>query len=602
MSLIDRVVNAIGPKAEEQKIPGQAVVALTDTGRAGPTNVKLFRHWAQTSELVRGAIDIRRGQVAVAEWDILPNDPEQTYSKALQARIKRVFDTPNPTRNSFRNFAEPVLEDILVLDAGSIEKVRSLRGEIAQIWYVDGGEVRVAKYWEGDPDIPRYFWYPDGQVRAAWRNEDFTYIMSRPATHRVVGLSTMEILKMTIDRELGADAYNSRQVNSAAPDGMLDLGEGVPPDKVDKFRSYWLTEIAGKGAMAIIGGSKGAKFLPFRISNREMQFSEWQNYLLRKTALVFQLSPMDLNAVSDVNRATGNVLQENTEDRGLRPLLGLFADYLTREIVWDEGWGGPDNNLKFAFTKLNLKESLDIAKIYQIQSGGMPTRAVNELRKKDGLEPWAAEFDKPMLLTSQGVVILDQVPSAGDAAAAQKPTPPPDGGGTKAIEMLAGEIPEMIARTVGAAGDRFSAQTFEQLAGIQPVIDVLRADRTASDRRFEAATVASDSRMMTAFGKLAEVVRAIGARPIEVQVDAPVTVEKTEVHVDEGAIQLSAPVTVERTEVHIDKDAVRVDAPVSVTIPKTDPVVRETTFQTDADGRIIGKTEVEKPVKDGQHD
>lgn len=422
--MLERALAAIGPKAEERKDPSAAAVMHGETGREGKPNAKLFRHWAAHSELVRGAIDIRRGQVAVAEWDILPADPEKPYSKPLQDQIKRLFDTPNPTRNSFRTFTEPVVEDILVLDAGSIEKVRNLRGQVAQIWATDGGEIRVAKYWDGDPDEPRYFWYPDGRVRASWKNDDFVYIMSRPATHRVVGLATLEVLKLTVDRELGADAYNSRQVTSAAPDGMLDLGEGVRPDKVDKFKTYWQSEILGKSAMAIIGGSKGANFLQFRKSNRDMQFAEWQNYLLRKVALVFGLAAQDLNAVTDVNRASAGVFQENTEDRGLRPLLGLTSDYYTREIVWDEGFGGRDNNLKFAFTKLNLREDLNTAKVYEIQSGGLPTRAVNELRKKDGLEPWGPEFDLPMLAIGNTVLSLMDVPTAGEAhEAAKKPVP-----------------------------------------------------------------------------------------------------------------------------------------------------------------------------------
>lgn len=421
----DAIARAAGRReAREKRVPAQASLALTDAGRQGKANVKLFRHWSEHSELVRGAIDIRRGQVATATWDIIPADPDKPYSISLKERIKDLFDAPNPTRESFRSFTEPVLEDVLVLDAGSIEKVRNLRGEIAELWYVDGGEIKVAKYWDGEPEVPRYFWYPDGRARTAWLNKDFTYIMSRPGTHRVVGLSTMEVLKLTIDAELGGSAYNARQVQSAAPDGMLDLGEGVRPDQVEKFKAYWLSEIAGKGAMAILGGSRGAKFLPFRQSNRDMQFVEWQNYLLRKTALVFGLSPVDLNAVTDVNRASAGVLQENTDDRGLRPLLGLMADYYTREIVWDEGFGGKENNLKFAFTKLNQRETLDDAKVQSTQTGQMPTRAVNELRKKDGLEPWGPEFDVPMVIVGNQVVSLKDVPTAGELLEAQKKPEP----------------------------------------------------------------------------------------------------------------------------------------------------------------------------------
>ena len=429
------------PKAQEQAVPAQASMALTETGRVGKANVRLFRNWAEHSELVRGAIDIRRGQVAVAEWDIAPADPELEYSVALKAQIKRLFDTPNPRLNSFRSFLEPVVEDVLVLDAGSIEKVRNYRGQIAELSYVDGGEVKVAKYWDGDDDEPRYWWYPEGAGRAYayWKNSEFVYVMSRPATYRVVGLSSMEVLKLTVDAELNGSAYNARQVTSAAPDGMIDLGEGVRPDQVEKFKAYWLSEIAGKGAMAILGGSRNAKFMPFRgagASNRDMQFMEWQNYLLRKTALVFGLSELDLNAATNINRATGDVLQENTEDRGVRPLFDLMADYFTREIVWDEGFGGPENNLKFTFTNLNLAESQTKAKVQNVQTAGMPTRAVNELRKKDGLEPWDKIFDLPMVVTPTGVVILSDVPTAREVLDSKaKPVAPgaqpPDASGNK---------------------------------------------------------------------------------------------------------------------------------------------------------------------------
>lgn len=430
MGVVLEAVKALSRRGEEKTVPAQASLARTDSGRQGKPNVRLFRNWADHSELVRGAIDIRRGQFAVAEWDIVPHDPNQPHSESLRLQIKSLFERPNPTLVDFGEFVEKVIEDVLVLDAGAVELVRNLRGQIAELHPMDGGEIRVAKYWDGEPDEARYFWYPDGQQRAAWKDSEFIYMMSRPRTHQVVGLSTMEILKLTIDAELNGSAYNARQVTSAAPDGMIDLGEGVRPDQVEKFKSYWLSEIAGKGAMAILGGSRGAKFLPFRgagNSNRDMQFLEWQNYLLRKVALVFQLSALDLNASQDVNRATGNVLQENTEDRGLRPLLGLGQRYFTREIVWDEGFGGPDNNLAFRFTNLNLQESLDKAKLQSTQTGGVPTRAVNELRKKDGLTPFGPEFDVPMVVVGNQVVRLEDVPSAGDLLDAQnKPAPTGD--------------------------------------------------------------------------------------------------------------------------------------------------------------------------------
>ena len=64
--------------------------------------------------------------------------------------------------------------------------------------------------------------------------------IARPVS---VWLSTWS-MSLTIDAELSGANYNARQVQNAAPDGMLDLGEGARPEQVDQFKSYWQAEVA----------------------------------------------------------------------------------------------------------------------------------------------------------------------------------------------------------------------------------------------------------------------------------------------------------------------------------------------------------------------
>jgi phage portal protein BeeE len=417
---MDSIATWASRKTDPKNLPSASVTS-NERGRVSKSNVQLFRHWAEHSEWIRAAIGVRKSQVSAAEWDIVAFDPEKRMSEPLKEQVKGLFDRPNPATDSFRSFVEPVIEDILVLDAGVIEKVRNLRGLPAELWPVDGGKIRVSSSWSGERGEPRYFWYPDGFLRASFSNDDMTYIMENPATYRPTGLSKLETLKLTIESELVGHSYNHRQVTNAAPDGMLDLGEGARPEQVDSFKTYWLSEVAGRGAMAFIGGTKNAKFIPFRNSNRDMQFLEWQIYLVRKISAVFGLSPQDLGLTFDVNRSSSEVQQENTDDRGIRPLLSLIQDYFTREIVWDPAFGGPDNNLAFRFTKLNLRETLSQAKVMEIQLAKMPWRAVNEVRKEQGLEPWGPEFDEPMVVTPTGAVRLSEVPTAQEVSEKSKP-------------------------------------------------------------------------------------------------------------------------------------------------------------------------------------
>ena len=155
MGLIDTLVRRL--QTSPRNVPSVAA-AQTPGGRAAKTNVKMYRNWSEHSDWVRGAIKYLKTQVSSAEWDIVPVDFDKDYSKRLTQKIKGLLETPNPMNMSFRTFIEPVVEDILTLDAGVVEKVRSVVGDLRELWPTDGGLMRVSTIWDGDPDEPRYFW------------------------------------------------------------------------------------------------------------------------------------------------------------------------------------------------------------------------------------------------------------------------------------------------------------------------------------------------------------------------------------------------------------------------------------------------------------
>lgn len=451
MSLMRDLVRTARPLLQKRqtsprRLPaaGLAVVFQnTDRFHQGKQNVQLFRHWAEHSEWVRAAINIRKKQVSQADWAIVPIDYTKPFNERLAEELTERLRSPNPVSNSWRSFIEPVIEDFLVLDAGCIEKEFDLGNRPALLWAVDGAQIQVSTIWDGDPKEHRYLWKPDHQVRARLYDRELIYIMDNPATYRVVGLSPLETLKKTIDSELGSSSYNDRQMRAPTPDGMLDLGENARPEQVDGFKNFWRAEVAGQGALAIIGGTKNARFVNFRQTNRDAQFMEWQEYLIRKIAAVFMLSPMDLMLERDVNRSTGEQQRENTDDRGLKPLLGTFAGYITREFVWDESFGGPANNMQFTFTALNLRESLNRAQINRYATGNLSWKTINEARQGDGLPPLgdprdeANPYNQLLVNTSGGLATVADVPTAREYLdSKQKSDAPPPGGGQKALELF----------------------------------------------------------------------------------------------------------------------------------------------------------------------
>ena len=396
-------------------------VMFQERGKVAKSSSAVFRNWAEHSEWIRAAISIRKSQVSSAEWDIVPFDNEGEVDNTLRQEIKNRFLLPNIKVESFRSWIEPIIEDILVLDAGVIEKERTFGGMIAGLHPVDGARIKVSANWDGSPTETRYWWVPTPTYEVPFKNEDMVYVMANPRTYSVLGLSPLETLKMTVDAELTGSQYNSRQVSQAAPDGLFDLGEGARPEQVEAFQSYWRAEVAGRGALAFLGGTKNAKFIPFRMSNKDMQYDEWLKYLVRKICAVYLISPQDIGITFDINKATGEVQQEMSEDQGLRPLLALIQDYFTREIVWDKSFGGMANNLAFRFTRLNIKESKQKADILKLALAGMPWMSINGALLDQGRAPIgdpndeSNPYNKLMANTALGVVTIDDVASAKEA-------------------------------------------------------------------------------------------------------------------------------------------------------------------------------------------
>jgi len=399
-----------------------------ERGRVSKSSSALFRNWAEHSEWVRAAISIRKSQISSAEWDIVPFDQTKPIDEKLRDRVRERFLQPSLTLDSFRSWVEPIIEDILVLDAGVIEKERTFGGDLVALHPVDGGKIKVSSTWDGTQvNTSRYWWTPTPTFEVPFKNEDMVYIMANPRTYTVMGLSPLETLKMTIDAEFGAATYNTRQVQQAAPDGIFDLGEGARPEQVDAFKSYWEAEVAGRGALGFLGGTKGANFIKFRDSNRDMQYDEWLKYLVRKICAVFLISPQDIGLTFDINRSEGDVQATMSEDQGLRPLMALNQDYFTREIVWDKSFGGRANNLAFRFLRLNIKESIQKAQQMKLALAGMPWMTVNGALMDMGYPPQGDPndpqnpYNQLMANASQGIVRIDDVPSAREVAMGQPP-------------------------------------------------------------------------------------------------------------------------------------------------------------------------------------
>jgi HK97 family phage portal protein len=424
ITIIDRIVAWALPKPRSAT-PGQAVPTLPAAAsgnvglfalvnqRAGyaiPSNTQTHRAWYESSPWVFAAVSILQNAVATAEWDILPVDKDGPKNVRITKRVRALFEEPNG-RDTYRDFIQKAVCELGVLDAAPVEKVRYPTGELAQLWPVDGSQVAVNTRWTGSSEGEvRFIYSPDGNTLVNFVDADMFYMMQNPRAGSAVGLSPLTVLRRAVDAELKSVDYNSKQVMGAPPEGVLDIGETASPNDVLGAKADWESNILGQSAFAVIGGYKNPQFIKFRETNQDMQYREWLDYLVRQHAAAFGLSPMDFGITFDVNRSTAESQSENTESRGIRPLMDMIQNAFTRHVVHDESFGGRGNNLQFVFTALNLKESTTRAQINKIALGSTPWKTVNEARTMDGRPPLgelgdeANVFNHVLALTPKGLM------------------------------------------------------------------------------------------------------------------------------------------------------------------------------------------------------
>jgi hypothetical protein len=305
----------------------------------GVANSRLLREWADTNEWARSAINIRRAQVGRADILVAPADPDKPFDKSVLREVQFLLDQPNELRDSYRSLIEPVIEDILVLDRGVISKSmtvgdKKIARKPVRIYCEDGATVKIYPAWTGDPKEPRYLYEePSGTKKIPLLNDEAIVIMDNPASYRY-GLSPMTVLQNTIRADLKATQSAMHMVDMKPPPHVLQI-PGISQTTLDKLKTIYDQEIGGRKEMFFLGGPQAAHVFPLVFSAKDNQWMEWQQYLARKIAIVFRISPQQLGITFDINKATASSQQEIYEDTGLIPLLLLLEEFLNRELLAD---------------------------------------------------------------------------------------------------------------------------------------------------------------------------------------------------------------------------------------------------------------------------
>jgi hypothetical protein len=357
-------------------------------------DVKTLRNMAEHSVWVRAAIDYYRATVGGAAAQIVPFDESRPVNDRVKRDIEKLLRRPNQTGDSYSTIKKQMIEDFLVVGHGAVEKEIRRDGAPRAMSVIDAATLAFVEGWTGkDPRMPRYaLLRSDGTLQRTLADLHVMAMVNRPRSYDKLGLSHVETLYKAVMALLEADDYLLRQITDAAPSGALDLGEGTTQEQADQMRQ---SIQAVRKAFVVIGGTKGAKFLRFNATEREMRLLDQQVWFVRQVAAIFGMSTAKLRLAVDLSRANaGEMLDDDQE--GPNALLWDIRETEQAKIV--ECFGPvEEHNCQIHYAILNKRDERKQAEVTKIQIGGGSWVSINEARRDAG---------KPLI---EGLKVADEV-------------------------------------------------------------------------------------------------------------------------------------------------------------------------------------------------
>lgn len=170
------------------------------------------------------------------------------------------------------------------------------------------------------------------------------------------GLSENEVLIQIITWMLNANSYNGNFFSQGSnPKGILNFKDNVNPTKLEEFKQAWSNTLSGyknSHKLAAISGGN-LEWLNMQLSNRDMEFHKWSEFLTVLACTVFRIDPDEVGFHLEGSKGMfGQDGQkeriQHSKEKGLEPFMKFWQKKFTKYLV------GPltDGKFEFQFTGL----------------------------------------------------------------------------------------------------------------------------------------------------------------------------------------------------------------------------------------------------------
>lgn len=257
--------------------------------------------------------------------------------------------------NNFESFLRMFTKDSLELDQGAFEVIPNRILKPTEFYATDGATYRLASSYmnhqinEEDLEVNGYYPY-FVQIFQGLVQEEFypwelcfgTRNLSTSIYNYGYGCSELEDMIKIVTWMLYADSYNGKFFSQGSnPKGILQIQGQVDEDKLAEFRTQWRQQVAGvenAWRVPVLQGDT-VNWIDMQKSNADMEFSQWQQYLIKLACALYKIAPEEIGFMLDGGSGSTNYNGsqeykfEYSKDKGLMPLLRFIAKKINMMVI-----------------------------------------------------------------------------------------------------------------------------------------------------------------------------------------------------------------------------------------------------------------------------
>lgn len=187
----------------------------------------------------------------------------------------------------------------------------------------------------------------NGQIENVYTDKELLYGVRNPRSDVYsfgYGFSEIEQLITIVTGILHSETFNLKFfTNGSHPKGILNFkGDNWTPEQLEAFKRQWFSQVSGVANTwkTPITQSEGIEWINMQLSNQDMQFNIWVEYLLKLCCGVFLIDPAEINFDLHGGVQQTPLFESSQEwklkasrDRGLKPLLRFIAGLINEHII-----------------------------------------------------------------------------------------------------------------------------------------------------------------------------------------------------------------------------------------------------------------------------